>query len=227
MAESMSTAIFETLCDSLNEKATLFHDRMQTNYQVVDDDYNDKVEIRIFNSYASYVDKIKEVSGLDYSTSGGFFYEGNPMLEGNVAKIYVFEKSLSNGVWNLEHEFIHYLNGRYIKYGGVSTKANYLFGEEGIAEYFANPEGDGDTQFALINPFTIAEVLSIDINDGQTQIYGWSYWLMRYLIEEQSDTTYTLSYYLQQGQFEEYETLLEEISLDFEDNFQQWLEQFE
>jgi microbial collagenase len=144
-----------------------------------------------------------------------------------VAKIYVFEKSLSNGVWNLEHEFIHYLNGRHIKYGGVSTKANYLFWEEGIAEYFANPEGDGDTQFALINPFTIAEVLSIDINDGQTQIYGWSYWLMRYLIEEQSDTTYTLSYYLQQGQFEEYETLLEEISLDFEDNFQQWLEQFE
>ncbi|MCY4043672.1 MAG: collagenase [Cellvibrionales bacterium] len=225
LAESMSTSLFETLCGSLDEKATHFHDAMQTHYQVVDDDYNDQLEIRIFNSYASYVEKIKDVSGLNYTTSGGFFYEGNPMLESNVAKIYVFEKSLSNGVWNLDHEFIHYLNGRYIKYGSVRTKAYYLFWEEGVAEYFANPEGDADARFALIDTFTIADILSVDSNDSQTKIYSWSYWLIRYLIEEQPNTMYTLSYHLKQGQFDEYEDLLDEISFDFEDDFQYWLNQ--
>ncbi len=223
LAESMSLSMLEKLCADLKAVEERFHDVMQTHYQVVDGDQNDLIEIRIFDSYFSYLNKIKDVSGLTYNSSGGFFYEGFSSKEGNRAKIYVFEKTFSNGVWNLTHEYIHHLNARYIKHGNVSNKAYYLFWEEGIAEYFSQQPGFADARFALLSQFTIDDIISVDENATQTATYGWSYWFIRYLIEQESDRLFELSYHLQQGEFSAYKALLDQIAEDNDAHFQQWL----
>ena len=226
LAESMSLPLLENLCSSITAVSNTFHQTMQTHYQVNENDHNDLVEIRIFDTYFDYLEKIKDVSGLDFASSGGFFYEGNAAKEGNRAKIYVFEKTFTNGVWNLEHEYIHHLNARFVKYGNVSNREYYLFWEEGMAEYFSQPTLFHDAKLALDDSPTIQNIININIDSTQTEIYGASYWLIRFLIEEHTATLHELAYLLKQGDFDSYEDNLDTFAIKKESEFQSWLNTF-
>ena len=101
-------------------------------------------------------------------------------------------------MWNLNHEYVHYLDGRYNKYGGFGHFAEHLvWWSEGLAELIAkaqhNPraiEVIKDTD-ANERP-SLQAMFATDYNDSSEQIYQWSYLAMRYLQQHDIDALRSL-----------------------------------
>uniref|UniRef100_UPI0038F7C44D collagenase n=1 Tax=Streptomyces turgidiscabies TaxID=85558 RepID=UPI0038F7C44D len=70
------------------------------------------------------------------------YLEGDPSVVGNQANFIAYEASYANAehyVWNLEHEYVHYLDGRFDLYGNFNSPTeDIVWWSEGVAEYIAN-----------------------------------------------------------------------------------------
>ena len=67
------------------------------------------------------------------------YLEGDPSNPDNQANFVAYEASYANAdhyVWNLEHEYVHYLDGRFNLYGDFNAPtADIVWWSEGVAEY--------------------------------------------------------------------------------------------
>src|SRR5690625_7201199 len=72
-----------------------------------------------FHSSSDYETYAGTLFGID-TNNGGMYLEGDPSVPGNQARFIAYEAEWLRpefDVWNLTHEYIHYLDGRYIWYG--------------------------------------------------------------------------------------------------------------
>ncbi|TMP65109.1 collagenase, partial [Pseudoalteromonas sp. S1609] len=76
------------------------------------------------------------------TNNGGMYLEGDPSVVGNQANFIAYEANYANAehfVWNLEHEYVHYLDGRFDLYGDFNSPTeDVVWWSEGVAEYIAN-----------------------------------------------------------------------------------------
>ncbi|MFP3344697.1 collagenase, partial [Halomonas sp. SIMBA_159] len=81
-------------------------------------DYNDSVEVIVFNTNADYVSYSNFLFG-NTTNNGGQYLEGNPANPDNQARFVAYRNEYAEGysILNLEHEYVHYLDGRFNLYG--------------------------------------------------------------------------------------------------------------
>ncbi len=104
---------FEDICQSLLEVESLFFDRFGS--VPVSSDYNNNRDLYIYKDRESYLAK-------DFNTSSyGKYIEQDPSDPDSHGEIYSYLLDSGN-VKNQRHEYIHYLDGRFNKYGGPKVQ---------------------------------------------------------------------------------------------------------
>ncbi len=91
---------------------------METNEKPVADDHNDQLELVVFASGEDYRKYSNLFFGNDVD-NGSIYSEGDPSDPDNTARsiVYVATWLPERPIWNLEHDHVHYLDGRYNLHG--------------------------------------------------------------------------------------------------------------
>lgn len=188
-AQQMTTSELQQSCDLMGEEEILFHNILATGNQPVADDFNTNLEVNIFNSTADYKDFAGTIFGIS-TDNGGMYLEGTPSQQGNQARFIAHEATWLNDVlvWNLGHEYVHYLDGRFNLYGSFSHFDNKtdksVWWTEGLAEYISKQNRNDDViALARAQTFTLSEILANDYDSGSERVYSWGYLAVRFMFE--------------------------------------------
>lgn len=193
--QALTAEQVESVCAQVGEEEGFFHDKVGTGRVPVADDHNDVLEMVVFNSSTEY----EMNSGILFGNSvnnGGIYLEGNPATPGNQARFIAYraEWLAQFEVWNLLHEYVHYLDGRFNMYGsfGVypqSTPYSSVWYIEGVAEYisleFRGLVSSGALAEAA-NPglYKLSDLFNNVYGQSTARIYYWGYLANRFLFEE-------------------------------------------
>ncbi|WP_214322607.1 collagenase [Nonomuraea sediminis] len=206
VAQQMTTQEFQDACASMLNENSYFHNLVQDGSRPVADDYNTNMEVVAFASSADYQNYAGVIYGID-TNNGGMYLEGDPSKQGNQPRFIAYQSSGDNGfaarIWNLNHEYSHYLDGRYNTYGDFTaeTVKPNIWWIEGSAEYvsysYRNLAYTAALNEAPKHTYTLSTLFDTTYaNTDVNRTYHWGYLAVRYMFEKhRSDLTRLLGYY--------------------------------
>ncbi|MGI0116281.1 collagenase [Zooshikella sp. RANM57] len=231
-AQELTTAQLGYICSELKDMEATFHQKFTsaTNQQPVADDNNSNLELVIFNSpedWHKYGGVLFQVS----TDNGGIYIEGDPSKKGNQARFYAYERhDLSEWqVWNLRHEYVHYLDSRFNQYGRFGHHPLQLttWWAEGLAEYMAHGKSN-KRGMSVMRGYTPArrpgftDIAQTSYDKGDDMVYRWSY-LLHWYLDENTPTQYLdLASALREKDSSIYKERLEKLGEHFGDKFTTW-----
>lgn len=228
-AQDLYSAQGQWVCDTLGTQETFFHQLLKTNHQPVFGDFNSALELVIFGSSANYKIFGNTFFGMD-TNNGGMYLEGSPTVDGNQARFVAYEaewKQPDFHVWNLQHEYVHYLDGRFNLSGnfGRSISQNTIWWIEGLAEYVSYRDGyAAAVAVGRTKEFAISEIFKNNYSSGQDRVYRWGYLAVRFMFEKHSSDVDTILAYLRSDQYEEYQDYIDSIGTNYDSEWMLWLE---
>ncbi|MEU3880606.1 collagenase [Streptomyces californicus] len=230
-AQQMTSQQLSSVCTSLVGQAAYFHNVVKSNNQPVSGDNNTSLEVVVFNSSSEY----RRLAGSLYGVStnnGGVYLEGNPSTPGNQARFIAYRDETASAftVKNLNHEYTHYLDGRFNMYGdwnaNISTPT--LWWIEGLAEYVSygylrrhNTWAAGEASRQTYNLSTLFDTTQ---QHDQDRVYAWGYLAVYYLVENRpADVAKILGYY-RTGSWQAARTYIKQnIGTRYDADFRRWL----
>ena len=225
-AEDLTSAQLARACESMAEVGSRFHQLLNTGRQPVADDYNTNLEVIVFANSDSYVAHSNLFFGND-TDNGGIYYEGNPAEVDNVARFfaYVADWLPDKPVWNLEHEYVHYLDGRFNIHGGFSLDYKVLWWAEGLAEYVSKGnDNERAVNLAPTQAYLLDDLYSTTYDHGETRVYRWGYLAVRFMFERHVYDVSELASHLRAGCFDGYQSYMERtIGTRYNDEWLEWL----
>ena len=235
LAQSMTDEQLNKSCERLTTQTDTFHQKLATKMEPVANDFNHKLRVVIFDDQSQY--NIYGQLIFDIGTdNGGMYIEGTPQNPDNQATFYAYEQFWARPdfkVWNLNHEYVHYLDGRYVKYDTFNHFPSHLvWWSEGLAEYISM--GDDNARAAKLlhdveqdKWLSLKEVFDTAYQDGGDRVYRWSYMATRFLNEQAPDVYRKMAHYLKTDYFDGYKGQLDETSEKLQDKFALWLDEFD
>lgn len=136
--QSVSNEEFDESCTSLKGQDEYFYGVAGTRTPVADDE-NTTIDVAVFSSSSDYQTYAGAIFGID-TNNGGMYLEGNPSQAGNTPTFVAYEAEWmlpTFHIWNLNHEYTHYLDGRFNMHGdfGAGLAVPTIWWVEGFAEY--------------------------------------------------------------------------------------------
>ncbi len=232
-AQELSNAQLAEVCNELAVRESYFHEKLNTNNTPVADDNNSTLELVIYNNTDQYKRFSYNIFGNSVD-NGGQYLEGNPSIVGNIPRFFAHEAAWllpEFKVWNLNHEYVHYLDGRFNTYGSFRdfNAHDSVWWGEGIAEYIAKKNFDDEAiAEARKNTYKLSELFRTNYDDhDSTRIYKWGYLAVRFMFEEQSGYVDNILSELRVGDFTGYNTILDNIGISLDTQFATWLQTVE
>ncbi|TQV89526.1 M9 family metallopeptidase [Aliikangiella coralliicola] len=231
-AQDLTGQQLTQICDDLSSQETYFHQKLATGMTPVADDNNRFLELVIYDSSSEY----KKYSGIIFGNStdnGGQYLEGDPSKVGNIPRFFAHEAEWllpEFAVWNLTHEYIHYLDGRFNMYGDFRTgyAHNTTWWSEGLAEYISLKDLNDDAiEEARKNTYQLSELFSTRYGDGSTRIYDWGYLAVRYFFEKRASDISSILNLMRNGDYDELDDFLANIGTSYDSDFANWLQEVE
>lgn len=205
-------------------------------------DGNTMLRANIYQSRQQYA----ELAGQHFlmpTDNGGMYLEGLPHRNGNQAEFVAYQRD--NGeVWNLGHEYVHYLDGRFNLAGDFcanlhdshaapencprpAPQSPYLvWWTEGMAEYVAH----GDDNKAAIKvakekTFQLSALFhtGYENNSGSDRVYRWGYLAVRYMFEKHPDKLWQMLAFTRNGDYPRYQALVLSWGNSMDEDFSLWL----
>ncbi|WP_440053335.1 collagenase [Pseudoalteromonas sp. T1lg65] len=227
-AQELTALQLSSACDTMAAEETRFHSMLETGRQPVGDDNNSFLQVNIFNSSADYKKYAKAIFKID-TNNGGMYLEGDPSRVGNVANFVAYEADYAKAdhyIWNLEHEYVHYLDGRFDLYGDFNapTKA-IVWWSEGVAEYIANLNDNQDAIDTIKDGSTyrLTDIFATTY-DGfdQDRIYRWGYLAVRFMFERHFDEVKAMLAETRVGNWNAYQSRMDKWAAEYDSEFTQW-----
>ncbi|MEU6997494.1 collagenase [Nonomuraea sp. NPDC046570] len=228
-AQAMTSAELQASCSSLANQDAYFHNLVDDNGPVANDN-NTALEVIAFDSSTDYQTYAGAIYGID-TNNGGMYLEGNPATAGNQPRFIAYEAEWLRPafeIWNLNHEYTHYLDGRFNMYGdfnaGVSTPTIWWI--EGFAEYvsygYRRQVYDAAITEAGKHTYQLSTLFDTTYENADTQrVYRWGYLAVRYMFEKRAaDVTTVLGHY-RGGNWNAARTFLQGLNLN--GDFDTWL----
>ncbi|MFJ8386631.1 collagenase [Streptomyces sp. NPDC094438] len=195
-AQSLTNDALTAACTSLKGQDAYFHGLVKDSGPVADD-HNTNIQIVTFASPKDYQTYSGWIFG-NSTSNGGEYLEGNPADPANQARFLSYVKSVNDGfpgdIWNLNHEYTHYLDGRYDMYGDFNAGQVVpdIWWIEGLAEYVSySYRGIPDTEAiadAGRHTYALSTLWQSTYgNSDLTRTYPWGYLATRYMIEKHPD----------------------------------------
>jgi len=216
------------ICEVLGNQETNFHTLLGTNYQPVAEDNNEALELVIFDSSDDYRTYAGQFFGIN-TNNGGMYLEGAPINTKNQARFIAYEAEWVRPefhVWNLQHEYVHYLDGRFDLFGDfqLGMTVNTVWWSEGLGEYIS--QGDGNDYAISVGKsqeVELSEIFKNNYNSGQTRIYRWGYLAVRFMFEKHKNDVNQILNFTRTGQFPQYQTFMDNIGTSYDAEFKDWL----
>ncbi|MFC5666561.1 collagenase [Kitasatospora misakiensis] len=236
-AQDMSPAQLATTCTSLINQDAYFH-KIIGDKGAIPGDVNTNLEVVAFDDYDQYSLYAWAFYDIDVD-NGGMYEEGDPSRAGNQARFIAHEASWlrpSFSIWNLSHEYTHYLDGRYNMYGdfeaGIVTPT--IWWVEGIAEnisYGYRNERNADAiaeagkkTYKLSELFDTVYDQTGDATVNSNRVYRWGWLAVRYMLQQhRADMDAVLAKY-RTGDWNGARTILKQtIGTRYDADFGTWL----
>lgn len=192
LAQSLSPADLAAACSSVLQQNAFFHNLVKDNGPIPGQ-YESDVKLVVFASPTDYQTYAGVIFGVD-TDNGGITLSGDPTDPGNQAMSIMYVKSLDDGfvagIWNLNHEYTHYLDAVYDTKGDFTaeTVVPDVWWIEGLAEYVSYTyRGVVDTEAvaeAANHTYALSTLWqSTYENSDETRTYPWGYLAVRYMVE--------------------------------------------
>ncbi|MFF4096987.1 M9 family metallopeptidase [Streptomyces sp. NPDC001834] len=231
-AQDMVAEELEASCTSLLNQDAYFHEVARDNGPVADDN-NKTIEVVAFDSSTDYQTYAGAIYGIS-TNNGGMYLEGDPAAEGNQPRFIAYEAEWARPdfqIWNLNHEYTHYLDGRFNMHGdfedGLTTPT--VWWVEGFAEYvsysYRKLNYDAAIAQAANHTYTLRTLFDTTYeNADQTRVYNWGYLAVRYMLESHRGDIDTLLGLYRKGDWDGARTLLTSTIGDrYEADWNTWL----
>lgn len=228
-AQDVTQAQVQEICSALATEEGYVHTMLQTNRTPVAHDNNTALELVVFDDYANYSKYAGVIYGID-TNNGGMYLEGDPSVVGNQARFIAHEASWLRPtfkVWNLEHEYVHYLDGRYDMYGdfGDGTSVPTVWWIEGIAEYLSLKNNNQPAiDMARSRKYRLSDIFgnTYSMSDYQDRAYRWGYMAARFMVERhRSDVDQVLAKF-RVGDYARYNDFMRSIGTRYDSEFAAW-----
>jgi len=216
-----------SICTTEGAEETFFHQTVHDNTPIPGDN-NTQLHINIFNSdndYGKYAGPIFDMN----TNNGGMYLEGDPSVATNIPNFVAYEASYANAphyVWNLEHEYVHYLDGRFDLFGNFNTPTEkVVWWAEGLAEYISKLE---DNQAAIDtihdgSTYTLSQIFDTTY-DGfdQDRIYRWGYLAVRFMFENHPTDVKAMIEETRVGNWTAYKARINTWLANYSNEFNTW-----
>ena len=231
-AQQMSATELQQSCALMAAEETYFHKMLQTNNTAVANDNNTVLEVVVFDDYSNY----GKYAGFIYdiaTDNGGMYLEGDPSVAGNQARFIAHEASWLRpqfSVWNLEHEYIHYLDGRFDMKGdfGDGTVKPTVWWIEGVAEYLSYKNNNQKAiDKAKTNKYLLSTIFgnTYSMSDYSDRAYPWGYMSVRFMNERHRADIDAILPKFRAGDYEAYQRYMTAIGTRYDSEFQSWAAQ--
>lgn len=229
-AQDMTSSEFADSCNAVTSQESYFHTFLRTKNQPVAQDLNSNLEMVVFDSSSDYGQYAGLFFGID-TNNGGMYLEGNPAQAGNQARFIAYEAEWMRPefhVWNLTHEMVHYLDGRFNLKGdfGAARVDSHktVWWIEGLAEYVSKKNrNDTAISMARSKQFPLSEILANNYNSGQDRVYRWGYLAVRFMFETQPATVTNLLKHFRAGDYDAYLAAVNSIGTSLDAQWNTWL----
>ncbi|MGK4585484.1 collagenase [Kitasatospora sp. HPMI-4] len=231
VAESLSPADLAAVCASLQGEDPFFHNLVKDNGPVPGQ-YDQTITLAVFANKADYTTYSWAIYGN--STDNG----GETLMDvtdpSNQAVSVMYQKSYNDGfvanVWNLNHEYTHYLDGRYDIKGSFGTEISVpdIWWIEGLAEYESYAyRGTTDTQAmqeAAKHTYKLSTIFQNTYdNSDSTRTYPWGYLAVRYMFEKHPNDIQTMLGHFRTGDFQGGYAVYNSLGTAYDADFDSWL----
>ncbi|WP_103534053.1 collagenase [Streptomyces sp. SM11] len=231
LAQQMTSAELNASCTSLIEQDAYFHRIARDNGPVADDN-NTAIEVIAYDSSADYQTYAGAMYGID-TNNGGMYLEGDPSVVGNQPRFIAYEAEWLRPdfhIWNLNHEYTHYLDGRFTMYGDFAANMTTptIWWVEGFAEYISYHYREEPYTAAMTeagkSTYALSTLFSTDYSHDTTRVYRWGYLAVRYMLEKHpADLDKVLGHY-RAGEWSAARTYLTStIGTRYDSDWKTWL----
>lgn len=226
----LSTEQLDYICSEIESVDLLFHQKLSTGMTPVPNDKNDSVNVNIFANQPAFMTTGQVLLNMRDDAETGIYFESDPESNSATANVITFEarRWADNEffIWELTHEYTHYLDGRYNKKGDYSSTSPHdlTWWTEGLAEYIA----DNDSPYLSVKlaqsseNFTLSEIISSGY-DGDASPYDWGSTAVKFMVEQRPDDMQTFRDKARLGQYTALDSWLQTWASDNQDTFAQWL----
>lgn len=228
-SQNLSEQQSEQACDVLSAVEVDFHQVVNSGWVPVNDDHNDNVEVVVWKDNDAYVTYSNFLFG-NSTDNGGQYLEGDPSKPENVARFlaYRYDSGDELAILNLEHEYVHYLDGRFNLYGNFSdtlSRGRMVWWLEGFAEYMHYRKGyQAAVDLIEHQPLSFSEVIETTYEDDVNRIYRWGYLGVRFMLEEHPQHMARLLESARRGDYVTWSEQAKRLGVEFNDEFELWLE---
>ncbi|WP_035841497.1 collagenase [Kitasatospora azatica] len=229
--EALSAADLAAVCASLRGEDTFFHNLVKDSGPVPGQ-YDKTIILGVFANQADYVNYSWAIFGN--STNNGGQTVMDPTDPNNQAVSVMYQKSWKDGfpanVWNLNHEYTHYLDGIYDMKGNFGTEISVpdIWWIEGVAEYESYAyRGTTDTQAmteAAKHTYKLSTIFQNTYdNSDSVRTYPWGYLSVRYMFEKHPADIATMLGHFRTGDYQGGYAVYNSIGTGYDADFDNWL----
>ncbi|MFB7948541.1 collagenase [Kitasatospora phosalacinea] len=230
-AQALTVAQLQPVCDSLRGEDAFFHDLVKDDGPVPNQ-YGRTVVMPVFASATDYQTYSWAIYGN--STDNG----GQTVMDvtdpNNQPVCVMYQKSWNDdfpgNVWNLNHEYTHYLDNVYDMKGDFAAETSVpdIWWIEGVAEYQSYAyRGVTDTQAmaeAAKHTYKLSTVFQNTYNNSDsTRVYPWGYLAVRYMVEKHPADVYAVLGHFRTGDYQGGYAVYNGLGTSYDADFDAWL----
>ena len=229
--QSMTPAQLLRACDEISEVDAYFHERLVTDREPLPGDGNATLEVVVYTDWDNYNAYSRFLFGHS-TNNGGIYLEGDPTDPANVARFFAHLADWlpDTPVWNLQHEYVHYLDGRFNLAGDFYDYRVYshktIWWTEGLAEYISHL-GHGSASVAeyLQGPARPLHEIFAILDYNNPTLYPESHLAMWFMFEWRQAYIFDFLRFFRVGDYDGYLSYLDgSVGDRYDDEFQQWIQ---
>ncbi|MBV8467592.1 MAG: collagenase [Burkholderiales bacterium] len=218
-------------CALLANESPYFQSMVQANNVPVANDYDTTLEVVVFSNNAEY-DKYSPIFFGNDTNNGGIYLEGDPSSPTNQSRFIAFEADWLRptfSVWNLGHEYVHYMDGRFDMYGDftLENQVPVVWWLEGLAEYISLKNVDQTAiDAAKTGKYKLSTLFqnTYGMSDYLNRAYYWGYMSVRFMFERHPEVLSTILPKFRVGDYTGYWAYMQQVGTKYDAEFAAWVQ---
>jgi microbial collagenase len=232
-AQSLTAADLDAACASVLGQDAYFHNLVRDD-GAIPGQYLSTIRLAVFAGPTDYRTYAGAIYGIS-TDNGGMTLIGDPSDPANKPLSVMYQKQQDTGhaarIWNLNHEYAHYLDARYDMKGDFTQQISVpdVWWIEGLAEYVSyGYRGVTDAQAvaeAGKHTYRLSTLFqNTYANSDVTRTYPWGYLAVRYMVEKHPEDIQRMLARFRVGDYAGgYAVYTTGIGTRYDADFDQWL----
>ncbi|MFF7634477.1 collagenase [Kitasatospora sp. NPDC008050] len=232
LAQSLTAADLSAVCTSLQNQDPFVHNLVKDNGPIPGQ-YENSLQMVVFASPQDYQTYAGGIYGIS-TNNGGMTLVGDPTSPTNQPISITYQNGddgFTAGVWNLNHEYTHALDGRYDMKGDFTQQTTVpdVWWIEGVAEYvsytYRNVTDTGAVAEAPKHTYALSTLFQNTYeNSDTTRTYPWGYLAVRYMVEKHPDVIANMLSHFRTGDYTGGYATYNSIGTAYDADFNTWLD---